>query len=59
MRREDEIMTAEMEFGTATASVKKALGGKAGFGTEAKYGDAYQHLVRLGVKPQIRHKYRG
>lgn len=28
-------------------------------GVEAKYGQAYQELVRLGVRPQLRRKYRG
>jgi hypothetical protein len=27
-------------------------------GMEAKYGQAYQALVRLGARPQIRAKYR-
>lgn len=59
MSKDDEIMATELEFSAATASIRKAIGGKGGFGTEAKYGDAYQHLVRLGIKPQIRRKYRG
>jgi hypothetical protein len=28
-------------------------------GLESKYGRTYQQLVKLGVKPQIRQKYRG
>jgi hypothetical protein len=59
MSKDDEIMNAEMTFNSATGDIRKALGGKTGFSTEAKYGDAYQHLVRLGIKPQIRRKYRG
>lgn len=54
-----EIFKAEEEFSTATVDIKKALPGKQGFGTEAKYGDAYQRLVRAGVRPQIKRKYRG
>lgn len=59
MTRDEEIMKAEQEHTVALADVKKALPGKPGFGIEAKYGQAYQHLVRLGVRPQIRMKYRG
>lgn len=59
MTRDEEIMKAGTEFSAAHADVKKALSGKPGFGIEAKYGQAYQHLVRLGLKPQIRRKYRG
>lgn len=55
----DEVMAAEAEFATATADMRKALPGKPGFGIEAKYGQAYQRLVRAGVKPQVRRKYRG
>lgn len=28
-------------------------------GMEARYGQAYQRLVRLGARPQLRMKYRG
>lgn len=56
---EDEIRKAEQGYASALGDVKKALGGKPGFGIEAKYGQAYQWLVRLGARPQIRAKYRG
>lgn len=56
---DDEVVKAETEFLVATNDIKKAAPGKQGFGHEAKYGDAYQRLVRAGVKPQIRRKYRG
>lgn len=59
MSNDDEVMTAEAEFAAATANMRKALSGKPGFGVEAKYGQAYQRLVRAGEKPQIRRKYRG
>lgn len=56
---EDEIRKAVNEFENSLRDVKKALGGKPGFGIEARYGQAYQRLVRLGARPQIRRKYRG
>jgi hypothetical protein len=56
---EDEIRKAENEFDNALREVKKALPGKPGFGIEARYGQAYQRLVRLGARPQIRLKHRG
>jgi len=59
MEKSDEIMKAEAVHSAALAEVKKALPGKPGFGIEAKYGQSYQHLVRLGERPQIRRKYRG
>lgn len=59
MDKEDEIRSAENEYAHALAEVKKAIPGKPGFGTEARYGQAYQRLVRAGVKPQVRLKYRG
>lgn len=57
--REDEIVKAETEFIGATNDMRKALPGKPGFGTEARYGQAYQRLVRAGARLQIRLKYRG
>lgn len=54
----DEIRKAEAEFNAAGAEVKKALPGKPGFGIENRYGQAYQKLVRLGVRPQLRLKHR-
>jgi hypothetical protein len=43
---------------SASADLKKSLGGKSGEGTEKKYGDAYQQLVKAGAKPQLKKKYR-
>jgi len=43
---------------SASADLKKSAGGKAGEGIEKKYGDAYQQLVKAGVRPQLRRKYR-
>jgi hypothetical protein len=55
----EEIKAAESEYNAALAQLQKTRPGKEGFGNEAKYGEAYQMLVRLGVRPQIRLKYRG
>jgi hypothetical protein len=46
------------DFNSASTAIKKQVGGKGGEGTEAKYGQAYQALVKAGVRPQIRKKYR-
>lgn len=42
----------------ASSDLKKSMGGKAGEGIEKRYGDAYQQLVKAGVRPQLRKKYR-
>lgn len=55
---EDEIRRAVQEHDAAWQTIRKATPGKAGFGHEAVYGQTYQYLVRLGVKPQIKKKYR-
>lgn len=45
-------------FNAASTAIKKQVGGKGGEGIEAKYGQAYQALVKAGAKPQIKKKYR-
>ena len=57
--KEDEIRRAEGDYSAALAVIHKAIPGKPGFGNEAKYGQAYQRLVLLGQRPQIKLKYRG
>lgn len=47
----EEIEQAE----NALAKAGKALGPAS---NEGKYADAYQALVRLGARPQLRRKYR-
>ena len=37
------------EFDSASSAVRKQVGGKGGEGTEAKYGQAYQALVKAGA----------
>lgn len=54
---EDEIRKAQQAYDNAASKLGK-LNGKAGSGSEANYAWAYQRLVTLGVKPQIRGKYR-
>lgn len=60
--RDDEIMRAAQEYEAAILTIKKNAGqgmpGKAAPGQEARQGQAYQRLVRLGAKPQLRLKYR-
>lgn len=46
------------DFNAMSTQIKKQTGGKAGEGFEKKYGQAYQALVKAGLKPQIRKKYR-
>ena len=42
----------------ASSSLRRVVGGKAGEGVEKSYGQAYQALVKVGLKPQLRKKYR-
>lgn len=42
----------------ASNNVRKIISGKGGDGAEKKYGQAYQELVKVGLKPQLRKKYR-
>jgi hypothetical protein len=55
----DETIRKAVEAFQAAASKLGKLNGKAGSGSEAAYSAAYQRLVALGVKAQIRGKYRG
>lgn len=43
---------------SAASSIRKGVGGKAAEGFEKKYGQAYQNCVKVGIKPQLRKKYR-
>lgn len=54
----DEIKRAEAEYNAALAKLQKCIVGNQAFGIESQYGQAYQYLVRLGVRPQIKLKYR-
>jgi hypothetical protein len=55
----DEIENALRDFRAASAQVAKGQGMKGGgAGAEKAYAQAYQVLVRLGVMPQLRSRYR-
>jgi uncharacterized protein YukE len=54
----EEQERALRNLDSASAAVKRGVGGKAAEGFEKKYGQAYQECVKLGVKPQIKKRYR-
>ena len=54
---EDEIRNLDFAFRNASDRLRK-VGGKGAQGAENAYAMAYQALVKAGLKPQIRHKYR-
>ena len=59
----EEIMSDDVEklksnLNAASSNLRRVVGGKAGDGVEKTYGQAYQALVRVGVKPQLKKKYR-
>lgn len=59
MTNTDEELAALRDYESARKEVNKCLvtnsGGKR---AEAIYADAYQRLVRLGLAPQLKRKYR-
>jgi|HubBroStandDraft_6_1064221.scaffolds.fasta_scaffold526886_3 hypothetical protein len=61
--REDQIRMFTQQYDKALSVIRNTASlscpGKAGSGHEANYGQAYQGLVNLGVKPKLRLKYRG
>lgn len=59
MNREDEIRRTAAEYESALDAIRRAKPGKASGGLEARLGQAYQHLVRLDARPQLKAKYRG
>lgn len=54
----DEIERAWRDFRSASEKIKKQQGGNSAQGIEKEYAQAYQQLVKLGVAPQLRSKYR-
>lgn len=48
----------ESNFNSASTALRRIVGGKGGEGVEKTYGQAYQSLVKAGLRPQIRKKYR-
>lgn len=59
MAREDDIRRAQQDMDAWLKRIKEAKAGKQNTGLEASYGEAYQRLVRLGKRPQLKAKYRG
>lgn len=55
---QDEINDLLRDLEVASKEVKKQTGGKAGEGSEKKYGIAYAACVKAGIKPPLRSKYR-
>ncbi len=56
---EDEVRRTETEMHGIFRKIGDSKPGKHTFGLEAQYGQAYQRLVRLGARAQIKRKYRG
>ena len=54
----EDVDRLHSAMSSASSNLRKIVGGKAGEGTENKYGEAYQALVKAGAKPQLRKKYR-
>jgi hypothetical protein len=54
----DEADRLERSMAIASSNLKKSLGGKPGDSSEKVYGIEYQALVKAGLKPQLRKKYR-
>jgi hypothetical protein len=54
---DNEDLLRDLEI--ASKDVKKQTGGKAGEGSEKRYGQAYAQCVKAGLKPPLRSKYRG
>lgn len=55
---ETEIRRGTAEYERTLAGLRVNKPGKHTAGLEASYSQAYQFLVRLGAKPQIKKKYR-
>jgi hypothetical protein len=56
--RETEVRRAVSDYDRTLARLREVQPGKATAGLEAHYGQAYQRLVRLGERPQLKLKYR-
>ena len=59
MNTEAEIYAATRDYETALTAIRKGKTGNGNAGLEGKLGQAYQRLVRVGAKPQLKLKYRG
>ena len=54
----NDVERLQSNLNSAIATVRKQVSGKGGDGAENMYGQAYQAMVKVGAKPQIRRKYR-
>ena len=55
-----ELFQAEKRFETIARKLREGIGTKhGGAALEHEYGQAYEKLVELGVRPSLRTRYRG
>jgi hypothetical protein len=54
----EEIEDALRNLEAASRDLKKGTGGKAGEGSEKRYGQAYYACVKAGIRPPLKGKYR-
>jgi hypothetical protein len=55
----NDIEGLKRNFTAASNELKKCVGNKPGMNAEMKYGQAYMALVKAGVAPKLKKKYRG
>lgn len=55
---QEEIDRLERNIVVAFNKIKSGVGGKSAIGFEKEYGIAYQELVKNGLRPQLKKKYR-
>jgi hypothetical protein len=58
MKSDANIKEIRAKFDAVSKSLSNRRGSQGGAGDEAVYALLYQELVKLGVYPQIRKKYR-
>lgn len=56
---DDEKDALIRDLNSASNEIKRQTGGKAGEGSEKRYGIAYSACVKAGLKPPLKKKYRG
>lgn len=54
----EEVDRLERSMSSASNNLRKVVGGKAGESVEKVYGQTYTALVRAGLRPRLRKKYR-
>jgi hypothetical protein len=54
----EEVDRLLSSLNSASSAIKKSMGGKPGESAEKVYGQAYQALVKVGARPQLRKRYR-